>query len=144
METELGYDAGFELNEFNQPKLKSEVELIRDVLLFVLFSTPGQYPSLPNIGLNIKPTLYTFYDELDVEELKGQIMEQCEALGYYFKNGTIFINKTIYNNQPSLLISINGTASYPDNYLADKGKNNYLVGITFDEAKEMIYNVAAT
>ena len=70
----IGYDTTFELNEFNEPKLRSEMETLKNVLLFVLFTKPGQYPSLPTVGLNIGSSLYEFYDEIDVDDIKTQII----------------------------------------------------------------------
>ena len=46
----IGYDGTFELNEFNEPKLASEIEVVKNIILTVLFFKPGQYPSLPTIG----------------------------------------------------------------------------------------------
>lgn len=141
----IGYDTTFELNEFGQPKIQSEIELIKNIILFVLFSKPGQYPSLPHIGLDIQSQLYSFYDELDVEDLKVQLSGQCEILGAYFSQGTIDVKKTKYKNQPSLLIHIEGSETYPDGYMRDSigTVNRYLIGITFDELNKMIYNISA-
>ena len=61
----IGCDVTFELNEFNNPRIKSEIETLKDIILFILFSRPGQYPSLPQIGLNIRDYLYDFYDEIN-------------------------------------------------------------------------------
>lgn len=143
LDNKIGYDLTFELNEFNQPKLKSEVEMVKDIVLFVLFSKPGQYPSLPGIGLDIQSMLYSFYDEIDEGELKSKIIEQCNALGTYFKNGMINIKKTIYKKQPSLMIHIEGTESFPDGYMKDHNRvtNKYLIGLTFDDMEKMIYNI---
>lgn len=140
---ELGYDATFELNSFKQPRIRSEIELIRNTILYVLFAKPGNYPSLPNIGLDIQNMLYSFYDEIKEDDLKLRIVEQCEALGVYFDSGCINIRKTIYKKQPSLLINIEGTESYPDGYMyeSESKVNRYLIGITFDEMKRMVYNI---
>lgn len=141
--SKLGYDTTFELNEFNQPRIRSEIELIKNSILFILFSKPGQYPSLPTIGLNIETLLYSYYDELDVNDLKGRIIEQCNALGTFFDQNSIAIMKTKYKGEPSLLIHVEGKESYPRGYMRDQVKttNRYLIGITFDEFKRMVYNI---
>lgn len=139
----IGYDTTFELNEFNEPRIRSEVETIKDVILFILFSKPGCYPSIPYIGLDIQSKLYSFYDELNESDLKYQITEQCKALGVYLSDGTIEIKKTKYRGHPSLMINIEGKESYPPGYLKDhiSNSNRYLIGITFDELNKMIYNI---
>lgn len=139
----IGYDTTFELSEFNEPRLKSEIEVIKDALLFVLFAKPGNYPSLPLIGLDIPNMLYSFYDEINCDELKNRIIEQCAMLGEFIADGTIVIRKTIYKSQPSLLININGQEQYPDGYLSDDigTVSRYLIGITYDEFQNLIYNI---
>lgn len=140
----LGYDATFELNEFGQPRIRSEVELIKNVVLFVLFSKPGQYPSIPSIGMDIQKLLYSFYDELDVEDLKNKMISQCEALGVCFNSGIVDFRKTKYRGQPSLLIQIEGSEKYPVGYMKDSigSVDRYLIGITFDDLNKMVYNIS--
>lgn len=141
----VGYDAAFELNEFNQPKLFSEVELVKNVVLYVLFSKKGQYPSLPFVGMDITSRLYSFYDELNIDEMKAELISQCAALGVYVQSGMIQMKKTKYRGQPSLMINISGKESYPPGYLRDNATSNdtYLIGITYDSLNQLIYNVRA-
>lgn len=141
----IGYDLTFELNEFEQPRIRSEIELVKNTLLFVLFSKPGQLPSLPTIGLNIGDYLYSHYDEIDTNDLKQQISDQCEALGVYFDTEIIGIKKMIYQNIPALLIHVEGQEVYPEDYMKDNitTVNRYLIGITYDALQQMIYNINA-
>ena len=140
-----GRDTTFELDKFSRPRLRDPAELIKNVVLFILFSKPGQYPSIPTIGLDIHSLLYSFYDELDEEELKRNITGQCQFLGIYFDNGTINIRKTIYRDKPSLLIHIemgteNSTQYYTDT-IETMDAAGFQIGITLDELDRMIYNV---
>lgn len=139
----IGYDTTFELNEFGLPRIRSELETVKDTLLTVLFLKPGQYPSLPNIGLAIDSYLYEHYDELDVEKLKTDIIEQCEALNPYIRNASILVRKLNYLNQPSLIIQVRGRETFPEGYLHDNLNNTdqYNIGITYDDLHHMIYNV---
>ena len=141
--TNIGYDTTFELNEFNEPRIRSEIEVVKDIILFILFAKPGQYPSLPHIGLDIQSKLYSFYDELDESDLKFKINDQCKAMGMYLNEGVVQIKKTKYKGHPSLMISIEGSEQYPSGYMRDhiNNTNRYLIGITFDELNRMIYNI---
>lgn len=140
---EIGYDTTFEMNEFNEPRIRSDIETVKNSILFILFAKPGQYPSLPDIGLDIQSLLYSHYDELDTEKLKEDIIDQCKALKYYFRDGSVDIKKIMYRKKSSLLIHIEGTASYPDGYMKDNMSdvNRYLIGISFDEMDKMICNI---
>lgn len=139
----IGYDTTFELNEFHEPRIRSEIEVVMNTLLFVLFSKPGQYPSIPTIGLDIQSNLYEFYEDIDEEDLKAQIIEQCNMLGAYFLDGTITIKKANYKNKPSLLICVDGNAEYPDGYKHDDVGNSdrYLIGLTYDETNKMVSSI---
>ncbi len=141
----IGYDTTFELNEFNEPKLRSEMETLKNVLLFVLFTKPGQYPSLPTVGLNIGSSLYEFYNEIDVDDIKTQIIEQCSLLGSYINAGSIAIKKLKYKNKPSLIIHIEGTETFPVGYKHDKigDSERYMIGITYNDLDQIIYSVNA-
>lgn len=139
----IGFDTTFELNEFNEPRLRSEIETLKDVLLFILFSKPGQYPSLPTIGLDIGSLLYEFYDDIDEDKLKNDLVEQCSILNQYINNGSIIVKKIRYKNKPSLIIHIEGNEKFPSNYKHDNvgDSNQYTIGISFNEINQMIYNV---
>lgn len=140
----LGYDTSFAIDAFGKPRIVSEAELIKNVVMFVLFARPGQYPSLPNIGLDIQSMLYSFYDEIDNNDLRDKIINQCGALGLYFDSGNINVRKVIYRGKPSLMIHIEGTESIPDGYNNTDDTEKYQIGITFDELNQMIYNISAS
>lgn len=139
---DIGLDCTFELDQFSRPRLRSEAELIKNTVLFILFTKPGEYPSLPFIGLDIGNLLYSFYDEINEVDLADEIIAQCNALGKYFQNGTIIIRKIRYRNQPSLMIHIETNSI--NSLIGEKNTESYQyqIGITFDELNDLIYNVA--
>jgi hypothetical protein len=140
----LGYDVSFALDDFGKPRLRSEAELMKNVVLFVLFSKPGQYPSLPNIGLDIQSLLYSYYDEIDSNDLKAKIVSQCTALGTYFDSGNIIVRKVIYRGKPSLMIHIESNDdALPSGYNGKDTSDKYQIGITFNELNQMIYSISA-
>ena len=140
----IGYDLPFEMNEFQEQRICSDLETLKNVLLFIIFTKPGQYPSIPQIGLNIKDELYTNYDEFDVNNFRTQLIEQCALLDAYITDGTIAIKKVMYRNTPSLIIRLEGTANLPSAYKVPKASNTkYYIGLTYDDMKNMIYNVNA-
>jgi len=143
----LGYDTTFELDSFSRPRLRSAAELVKNILLFILFTKPGQYPSLPHIGLDIQSMLFSFYDEISDVGLRDQIVSQCQALGVCFDVGVVNVRKTIYRGKPSLMIHIetDPTDSQMMNYMDYTSEGNdsrYQIGITFDELDKMIYNIS--
>lgn len=142
-DTTIGCDATFELNEFHEAKISPEIEVVANTLLTVLYMKPGQYPSIPQLGLDIESLLYEHFDDIDIQTLYQQIRDQCSMLGMYINDGTIQIVKAYYHGQPSLLINVEGDAEYPEAYKHDDvgDSNKYMIGITFDEANRMISNI---
>lgn len=135
--TGVGQDALFELDEFSRPKLISPSEMIKNIIMFILFSKPGSYPSLPEIGLDIQSYLYEFYDSLNVNELKQNIIDQCSLLEFYFNNNNINIIKYKNNGVPSLKINMD----YVINTSNGNQSKSFHIGISYDELKNIIYTI---
>lgn len=135
--TGVGQDALFELDEFSRPKLISPSEMIKNIIMFILFSKPGSYPSLPEIGLDIQSYLYEFYDALNVNELKQNIIDQCSLLEFYFNNNNINIIKYKNNGVPSLKINMD----YVINTSNGNQSKSFHIGISYDELKNIIYTI---
>jgi hypothetical protein len=144
----VGFDCTFELDKYEKPRLCSESETIKNVVMFILFSRPGQYPSLPYLGMDIRSRLYSFYDELDESDLEEQLTAQCSALGTYFSSGAISVKKMMYRGMPSMIIRV--STDITDSYTAQYVRQNrqeagteFLIGLSVNELNEMITNINA-
>ena len=141
----IGYDCTFELDDFNKPRLREEAELVKNVVLLILFMRPGQYPSIPYLGMNIRDKLYSFYDEIDETSLARELTEQCQALGTYIQQGDIIIKKMIYRDMPSLIIHVSTTStdgsviSYTNK--AQNKASEFYIGISVNELNKLLYNI---
>ena len=76
----IGREVDFGTDDFNRPKVLSLKESYCRLLLNILILKPGNLPSLPHIGINIKQYLYKLESEIDIAELKDKIYEQCSEL----------------------------------------------------------------
>lgn len=130
---DIGADVTFEVDEFNRPKLLNSSETIKNVIMFLLYSKPGQIPSLPSIGMNIEKYLYEDFNSLDTTEIERNLSDQCSILGNYF-NSEATIEKTYDNNIPVLKLSL----KYSTNEITEKPYKDYQLGITYDELLKMI------
>lgn len=104
--SDIGIDPGFGVNDFDDYKVYSDADTIINNFLMLLFMRPGTLPSLPNIGMEIGQYLYMFFDDIDVEGIKIELISQCEAFLPYVQTNDFNIIKTIYNDKPTLLISL--------------------------------------
>lgn len=139
----VGNDATFELDQFGKPRLCSEAETIKNAVMFILFSKPGCYPSIPKLGMNIRELLYSYYDEIDEQELEARLTEQCSALSGYFDVGSLAIRKLVYRNMPSLLIYIKLDSVDDPRVISPGGKtsNGFYIGLSVDELNELLVNI---
>lgn len=127
-----GVEPSFGINSFNQAKYKNETESVANAILTLLFGKPGFFPSMPNLGINIQQTLYMFWDEIDPDIIKAQIVAQCSAFKQYVDDGSLDVIKSSYQKKPLLLITIPVQIKNIKQTLA--------IGITQNENGEVKYN----
>ena len=95
----------FGLDDFKKPKVLSEIESIVQLFTNILFLRPGDLPSLPHIGINIRQYLYTFKEDFDTEGIKSKIRNNCSELRAYidFSNMILTITEDSDPNFDSIL-----------------------------------------
>ena len=125
-------EPNFGLDDFGRAKYLNETEALANSILNLLFGKPGFFPSMPDLGINIQSILYSFWDEVNVDQLKAEIVTQCQSFSQYIKTGELDVIKTYNNSQPLLLIVL------PTKIL--DGKQNLSVGITQDKNGNIAYN----
>jgi hypothetical protein len=102
----IGKEVVFGLDNFQQPKMLSDKETIAQNILNLLFMRPGNLPSLPHIGINIKQYLYKLDSGIDPEEIKDKIYNQCSAVIPYIVLGDIRLFIAEQNGTSMLLLVI--------------------------------------
>jgi hypothetical protein len=127
-----GVEPSFGMNAFNKAKYKNETETIANSILSLLFGRPGYFPSMPNLGIDIQSLLYSFWDEIDTEVIKMQIVSQCTAFREYIDDGSLDVIKSSYAGQPLLLIVIPVQTK--------NGRESLSIGITQDANGNAVYN----
>lgn len=130
----LGIDATFELDNFDRPKKIGQLEMIKNIILFILFSKKGQIPSIPSIGMNIENLLYQHYDEIDTELIKNELISQCSVLSNFLNNSIIDIEKLIEDGKPTIKVKMIYT--YDEEY--GKKAQKYQLGISYDELTKIV------
>lgn len=92
----IGREVGFGQDNFSKPKILNEKDSISTIILNLLLMKPGNMPSLPHLGINIKKYLYAKEDEINVDDLKNQIYNQCNDLFPWLLSDEV---KLLTNNQ---------------------------------------------
>lgn len=126
----------FSVNNYNRPKVLTELESYVNDILMLLFGKPGFYPSIPTLGMDIKKYLYMFEDEINVEEIKSTLAEQCDEFLPELQSGEFDVINSQYNGNTLLIFKLP--------IINDLNKNSVAIGITTNKKGELIYNFVET
>jgi hypothetical protein len=133
----LGLDPQMAVDKYNKPEILGALETFAHCVERVLYMKPGQYPSLPYLGINISSYLYKFFDTLNERTFIDLLSDQCEKLHVYIDKGYFRVIKTIYENQPTLIIKI-GTSARQENPGYESDFSYLNIGISFNTFNEMV------
>lgn len=103
---EIKNELNFGIDNFGKQKMLTQAQSVAQVLINLLLMRPGQMPSLPHLGINIKQYLYKFEEDIDVSYIKAQISSQCSALLPYIDLSSMQMLLFPYENESILFIYI--------------------------------------
>lgn len=103
---EIKHELTFGIDNFGKQNMLSKSESVAQVLINLLFMRPGQMPSLPHLGINIKQYLYKFEEDIDVTVIRNHISSQCSALLPYLKLSSMQVILVPDESQTILFIYI--------------------------------------
>jgi len=129
----LGYDTPLDISPLGKPLVISSFEMCINVILTLLMMKPGQYPSIPELGIDIESYLHEYADDTNIpDKIKSQLNEQCNRLQLTGIN----IEVTMDTTDPSmnaLVIMITGT----DRIAYGSESNKVIIGITYDQLNRL-------
>ena len=134
----LGYDVLFDTDEMYKPKIISTFEMCVNAILTLLKMKPGQYPSIPELGIDVEQYLHEYSDDPKIAmTIQRQLTEQLSALDYTGINIQVF-NDKVDDDRSALIIKITGTETltYHMHKLED-----VVIGITYDQLGQMYTRV---
>lgn len=94
----------FSKNNFNNQTILSEEDSIIQLLNNLFTIRPGQMPSMPHIGINIKKYLYSFDTEIDTEALRQEIVTQGKPIIPYLNFDNTKVLTVDYRGESILMI----------------------------------------
>lgn len=127
-------EVDFGLDNFKDPKTLSIKDSIVQILLNLFLMRPGNLPSLPHIGINIREYLYTMDTGFDVEELKKKIYSQATEVLQYVSLGDVQIFSAPYQGEQVLVIMI------PVSGLSDEDETIVMAFMQDENSSELSYN----
>lgn len=91
IELPLPRDVGFIKDDFQKSTIYNRTDSLIKYILTVLTSKPGNFPTMPTIGVDISKYVKNSMETLDTELLKGLICSNCEDLLPYITNDNVYV-----------------------------------------------------
>lgn len=128
----LGYDVALDYDTAYKPKVLSTFEMCVNIVQALLFMKPGQYPSIPELGIDIESYLHRYADDHMVPKtIKAQIEDQCNRIS--LTGITIDCMMDELESQPALLIQITGT----ERIAIGSQTHKVIIGISYDQLNNL-------
>ena len=129
----LGYDALLVFYFFTKPKVISTFQLCVNAILTLLFMKPGQYPSIPDLGIDIESYLHEYSDDKTIpRKILDALNDQCNRLQITGVTYDVYFDKT-YNGINALIVNIKAT----DRLAYGSESNNVIIGISYDKLNRL-------
>ena len=129
----MAVDPAFGKNSFNKPKFYNESQTIANNIMTILLGRPGFYPSMPELGMDIRNLLYKPLDEINPDAIKAKLVQQCSQFMTAVRNGTFDVQIIAYKNRPMIIFIIPVTVDRTDKRLA--------IGVTTNQEGHVMYQV---
>lgn len=129
----LGYDALMDVDAFNKPKVISTFEMCVNAILTLLKMKPGQYPSIPELGIDVEQYLHEYVDNDSIPmEIQNKLNDQCNRIEITGITFDVFFDKCS-DGTNALVIRIEGT----DTITYGLHNNVVVIGITYDKLNRL-------
>lgn len=132
----LGYDTLLDVDSFHKPKMISTFEMCVNTILTLLMMKPGQYPSIPDLGIYVEQYLFEYADDESIpSKITNEIYDQCNRLQLAGVEVRCYFNK-LNPSRPELVVEIHGTEYVTYNNDASTA----IFGISLDKLNRLHMN----
>lgn len=99
-------ELNFGLDNFGKQATMTQAQTIAQMLINLFLMRPGQIPSLPHLGIDIRQYLYKFDNEIDISDIKNQISSQCPDLMQYIDLANMQLILFPYKNESIIYLFV--------------------------------------
>lgn len=129
----INYDVLLDTDSMGKPKVISSFELGINIILTLLFMKPGQFPSIPTLGIDIESYLFEYADDPRIPtEIRNKLIDQCNYLDIVGFDIEVRLDKT-QEGFGAIIIEITGNERI--SYGSDSG--HIIIGISYDKLNRL-------
>lgn len=130
----IGYDVALDYDSTYKPKVLSSFETAINIVLTLLLMKPGQYPSVPELGIDIDQYLHEYADDPNITKtIIDKIYDQCNRLKLMINLDISCNIEKLSNGLNALIVQITG-----DEQLAYGAESNkVIIGISYDKLNQI-------
>lgn len=129
----LNYDVVLDSDSMYKPKVLSTFELGINTILMLLLMKPGQYPSIPELGIDIESYLFEYDDDVKLPSLiKDKLLNQCNRLNVIGLDIAVRFDKTA-DGISALVVDVQGNQRLC--YGLDS--SHIIIGISYDKLNRL-------
>lgn len=130
----LGYDVAFDVDAMSKPKIVSSFDLAINIVLTLLMMKPGQFPSIPELGIDIESYLFEYSDNKALpSEIKNKLSDQCNQLDVSGLAIEVYLDKT-EEGHDALIVELTGTDRLA---YGSEDSAHIIIGITYDKMNKL-------
>lgn len=129
----LGYDVLMDTDSTYKPKVISTFEMCVNAILTLLYMKPGQYPSIPELGIDIESYLHEYADDPNIpSEIKNKLTDQCNRIEVTGIQIDCYIDQTD-DGTNALVVKVTGN----DRLGYGSQSGNVIIGISYDKLNRL-------
>lgn len=129
----LNYDVSLSYDSMYKPKVVSSFEQGLNIILTLLFMKPGQFPSIPELGIDIESYLYEYSDDpRTAENVRNKLYDQCNYLEISGIDIDVRMDKTS-EGYDAMIIEVTGTERLGYGNESD----HVVIGISYDKLNRL-------
>lgn len=129
----LGYDVLMDVDAYNKPKVISTFEMCVNSILTLLKMKPGQYPSIPELGIDVEKYLHEYADDPNIpNEIKTKLYDQCNRLQSVNISIDVYIERA-NDGTNALIVKVEGS----DTLTYGEKPSSVIIGITYDKLNRL-------
>lgn len=129
----LGYDVLLDTDSTYKPKVISTFEMCINAIITLLKMKPGQYPSIPELGIDIEQYLHDYSDDKTVPmTIEQKLRDQLNRLDVTGIDFSVYYDQTA-DGYSALVIKVEGN----DHLAYGMDSGHVLIGITYDQLNRL-------